>query len=517
MRGALGLFLCLIFWWALVHSFADDLSIVRSDIVLNDVSEDLNERKDGLEGAESIDAKDIQRGDEVVEVHRFLQGIASNPVNASRPARRRASRPRLGRASRPVNASRPARARPVRGRSSRPVRGRSSRPVRGRSSRPVRGRASRPVRSRASRPVNASRPARARPVRGRSSRPVRGRSSRPVRGRASSPARARGQGSIWSPKTSTRVKRGPKTSSKRTPKRAPKRGTPSRVAKRRPKRTPNGGLRGSRRPNRKSSRAPTPPVFVPCNSNCPPPPMLAPQCGFFQTCGNGCFCGTPPAGPSPAPTAVPTTNMFTVVSPPTLPPGPPGSGSRGTGKQASTRKPSRVATRRATAAPSAAPSSATPTAAPTLDIPTFSPTETGLSSSSLSSSSSSSGGMGTAGVVGVAVGCVVIFALIGFFFCCASRGKNDKAGLIEAMRASSFGGRHSFEHHDVYSNSAPRDFSPYVAPEGRPSSHRASLSAAPGYPPVGRGSMIGAGAQRSSITGDPRRSSIGIRPPMHNL
>ena len=58
--------------------------------------------------------------------------------------------------------------------------------------------------------------------------------------------------------------------------------------------------------------------FVPCSSNCPLS-APAPKCGFFQTCGNGCYCGTAPGVPSlfptRTPTPIPTQTQKPIISP----------------------------------------------------------------------------------------------------------------------------------------------------------------------------------------------------------
>ena len=62
------------------------------------------------------------------------------------------------------------------------------------------------------------------------------------------------------------------------------------------------------------SSAPT--DYIPCNKNCPVKPNL---CGFYETCGNGCWCGRFPPTPSSFPTLTPTQNLF-IIAPPTMMP-----------------------------------------------------------------------------------------------------------------------------------------------------------------------------------------------------
>ena len=47
------------------------------------------------------------------------------------------------------------------------------------------------------------------------------------------------------------------------------------------------------------------PTFIPCTRNCPPAGTPAPQCSFFATCGNTCYCGSLPD--ASASTSIPPT------------------------------------------------------------------------------------------------------------------------------------------------------------------------------------------------------------------
>jgi len=71
----------------------------------------------------------------------------------------------------------------------------------------------------------------------------------------------------------------------------------------------------SKNPSPVPSSAPTS-DYIPCNKNCPVKPTL---CGFYETCGNGCWCGRFPPTPSSFPTLAPTQNLFILVPPTMIP------------------------------------------------------------------------------------------------------------------------------------------------------------------------------------------------------
>ena len=52
--------------------------------------------------------------------------------------------------------------------------------------------------------------------------------------------------------------------------------------------------------------------YILCNKNCPVKPN---PCGFYETCGNGCWCGRLPPTPSSFPTLAPTQNLFIITHP----------------------------------------------------------------------------------------------------------------------------------------------------------------------------------------------------------
>ena len=274
--------------------------------------------------------------------------------------------------------------------------------------------------------------------------------------------------------------------------------------------------------------------FVPCSTNCPT--SNVPLCGFFQTCGNGCFCGTAPGVPSPFPTRQPTVNSF-VISQPVA------TRSRVVSPAPSPRLRTSAPTPRAPApAPAPAPAQGPapapilgagaaagvgtvpptpgrPTLAPTLS-PTLSPTQAptqapqaqGASSTGGGASASKgTGGMDNGTIAGVVVACAVIVALIAGLLFCSKNGKEDRltpadmlkalsmgnyahgnshsssssneAGLFAARSSVAMAGRPSsrgsdFDHSSVYSGRGSASFQPYIAPH-RDSMRRPSMGFGP--------------------------------------
>ena len=103
---------------------------------------------------------------------------------------------------------------------------------------------------------------------------------------------------------------------------------PTQTPSQKPSQTPS--LLPSQKPSPKPSSNPTPkptsnptPIpssaptdYIPCNKNCPVKPNI---CGFYETCGNGCWCGRFPPTPSSLPTLTPTQNLFEIGTPTMIP------------------------------------------------------------------------------------------------------------------------------------------------------------------------------------------------------
>ena len=79
--------------------------------------------------------------------------------------------------------------------------------------------------------------------------------------------------------------------------------------------TPRPSSKPTLRPTPIPSSVPTT-DYIPCNKNCPVKSNL---CGFYETCGNGCWCGRFPPTPSSFPTLAPTQNLFTIALPTMIP------------------------------------------------------------------------------------------------------------------------------------------------------------------------------------------------------
>jgi len=339
----------------------------------------------------------------------------------------------------------------------------------------------------------------------------------------------------------------------RAPRRTPQPVTPQPVASQPPSAPPT----------------PTARLYVPCRTNCPVPASQAPLCGFFQTCGNGCYCGTAPGVPSPFPTRQPTGALFSIASRPTPRPtplprqrvvAPPTGGSapsagvqQGSPGSVPAPPPASSPTGPPTIAPSNVPVAA-PMPTPVAHAPSARPSTTtivamatappsgveagaGASSSSAGSSSGSSGSSTTnnAGLIaGVAIGVVVLLMLMGLAF--ATYGRKPKQDQMlellaarltvdrvlsmrqsERLGASPASGRASqggFDHHDIYSSGRAseaggrRSMADQRGSLARAGSfaQRSSFAAGPG---VGGGGAF-AGAAR---VGGPRMSVAGPGPP----
>ena len=263
--------------------------------------------------------------------------------------------------------------------------------------------------------------------------------------------------------------------------------------------------------------------FIPCRSNCPSAPAPAPLCGFFQTCGNGCYCGTAPGVPSPFPTRRPTQNIFVLMTP--SPSSAAGPSNVSGGRRAAPRPSQNTVTNtnppvtRHVASPTSAPIppptqqptpsmvAAQPPPAPPVQAPPSADHE-GLhdgghtddhasqpdgSNSAGAAATKDDNTISTGAIAGIAVGSVVIVVLVAAVAFALVRKKNPMnhhfPGIHDGTMDQIYAARKSAEISRLSGG-----FTPHLAGSGlRPSLHRASMS---------RSSMAMAGP-------GPRRSSVG--------
>ena len=265
-----------------------------------------------------------------------------------------------------------------------------------------------------------------------------------------------------------------------------------------------------------SPPSPSPSVYyVPCTSNCPRG-VVPPLCSFYQSCGNGCFCGTfPLVPPSNQPTQVPSVNtFFTVTSTPkrsgsarlrkgapTFPAATTRPSARAPAAAPALRSPTPTAAVKLTASapsaqpaaqPTVQPSTARPSTPRQTDAPTSGPGVVQAAAGAARAASSN-----TPMITGVAVGCAVLVAVLAAACMCGGRARKagghevgarlelalqsvhkERASMQSVGRQSlarqSLGG---FDHHQVYGqrpsfqSSTTTPFTPYIA-----SHHDESLS-----------------------------------------
>ena len=278
--------------------------------------------------------------------------------------------------------------------------------------------------------------------------------------------------------------------------------------------------------------------FIPCSSNCPSVPALAPLCGFFQTCGNGCYCGTAPGVPSPFPTRRPTQNIFVLITPSPSPIAGPSSVSGGRGAAPRSRSGQNTVTntnppvtRGPVSSPTNAPISpptqrptpsmvaAQPPPAPPVQAPP--PADHGgfhdgghtddhdhasqpAGSNSAGAVTKDDNTISTGAIAGIAVGSVVIVILIAAAAFALVRNKNPMNN-----QSSHFPGIHEGTIDQIYAARKSAEisrlsggFTPHLAGSGmRPSLSRASTSRSSTAMAM---AMAGPGPRRSSFVGAPQ-------------